>query len=301
MKAFLSFLLVIQLNCVFSQNGKLLFKKNIDLKQEFFWEGISENDTLKTSYKYLYDLDFFEIAYQSDSVEVNGFMIEPKADGNYPVIIFNRGGNRDFSGLSIGTLINYTSKLASQGYIIIGSNYRKQDEFGGKDIDDVLNLIETVKGISKADGSKLGMLGWSRGGMMTYIALKKTDKIKTAVVGNGPTNLFEVIEERPEMESKVFAECIPNYWQDKETELRNRSVVFWPDELNKNSSLLILSGTNDKAVNPDQADEIAEKLRKIDYDFELKKVETDHFFSDKKSELDAILIDWFNRKLKNCH
>lgn len=275
------------------------YLRKIDLRQDFFWKGISENDTIKAKYKYLYDLDFFEIAYQSDSIEVNGFMIEPKADGKYPVIIFNRGGNRDFSGLSIGTLINYTSKLTSQGYIIIGSNYRKQDEFGGKDMNDVLNLIETVKDISKADGSRLGMLGWSRGGMMTYIALKKTDKITTAVVGNGPANLFDVIEERPEMESNVFAECIPDYWQNKETELRNRSVIFWPDELNKNSSLLILSATDDTSVNPGQADEIAEKLRKINYDVELKKVETDHFFSDKKSELDSILIDWFNRKLKN--
>ena len=169
MKVLLTFLLITQLDCGFSQNGKILSRKNIDLKQEFFWEGISENDTIKLKYEYLSDLDFFEIAYQSDSIEVKGFMIEPKADGKYPVIIFNRGGNRDFSDLSIGTLINYTSKLASRGYVIIGSNYRKQDEFGGKDVDDVLNLIETVKDISKADYRKLGMLGWSRGGMMTYI------------------------------------------------------------------------------------------------------------------------------------
>ena len=48
------------------------------------------------------------------------------------------------------------------------------------------------------------MLGWSRGGMMTYLALQKSDKIKTAIVGNGPTDLFGLISDRPEMESKLL-------------------------------------------------------------------------------------------------
>jgi len=297
MKIAIFFLLSLLFNSIYAQNGKILSKKTVDIKQESFWNGISENDTIKPKYEYLYNLNFFEFTYQSDTIEVKGFMIEPKADGKYPVVIFNRGGNRDFSSLSIGTLINYTSKLASQGYIIIGSNYREQDEFGGKDIDDVLNLIETTRELSKANFEKIGMFGWSRGGMMTYLALKKTEKIKTAIVGNGPTNLFDVIAERPDMETKVFAECIPNYWKNKEAEIMNRSVLFWSDELNKNSSLLILAGTNDKYVNPNQAEKIAEKLNEINYDFELLKVETDHFFSDKKSELDSIIIDWFNKKL----
>lgn len=297
MKIAIFFLLSLLFNSIYAQNGKILSKKTVDIKQESFWNGISENDTIKPKYEYLYNLNFFEFTYQSDTIEVKGFMIEPKADGKYPVVIFNRGGNRDFSSLSIGTLINYTSKLASQGYIIIGSNYREQDEFGGKDIDDVLNLIETTRELSKANFEKIGMFGWSRGGMMTYLALKKTEKIKTVIVGNGPTNLFDVIAERPDMETKVFAECIPNYWKNKEAEIMNRSVLFWSDELNKNSSLLILAGTNDKYVNPNQAEKIAEKLNEINYDFELLKVETDHFFSDKKSELDSIIIDWFNKKL----
>ena len=75
-------------------------------------------------------------------------------------------------------MIMYTSKLAEQGYVIIGSNYREKDEFGGAEINDVLNLTETVKEIKKADSNCIGMFGWSRGGMMTYLALQKSDKIK---------------------------------------------------------------------------------------------------------------------------
>ncbi len=294
-------LILILLSTVFgfAQNGKILSKVSIDLKQEKFWKGISQNDTLTSKYQYLDHLDFYKITYLSDSIIVDGYIIEPKRDGKYPVVIFNRGGNRDFASLTIGTLINYCSELASNGYLIIGSNYRKKDEFGGKEINDVLILTETVKEIKKAESSHIGMFGWSRGGMMTYLALQKSDKIKTAIIGNGPTDFIGIISDRPEMETKVIAECVPDYWNNKEFELKKRSVIYWAEELDKNSSLLILSGTNDKSVNSEQSDKIARKLTEIKYDFELKKFETDHYFTEYKTELNEIVIKWFNERLKN--
>ena len=295
----ISIFLILASSFVFAQNGKILSKKSIDLKQEKFWKGISENDTLISKYQYLHQLDFYKITYLSDSFIVDGYIIEPKREGKYPVVIFNRGGNRDFASLTIGTLINYCSELASKGYLIIGSNYRKKDEFGGREINDVLILTETLKEIEKADSSQIGMFGWSRGGMMTYLALQKSNKIKTAIIGNGPTDLIGLISDRPEMETSVIAECVPDYWNNKEFELKKRSVIYWANELDKNSSLLILSGANDKSVNPEQADKIARKLTEIKYDFELRKFETDHYFKEFKTELNEILIEWFNERLKN--
>ena len=134
--------------------------------------------------------------------------------------------------------------------------------------------------------------------MMTYLALQKSDKIKTAIIGNGASDLFNTVKFRPIMETNVFAECIPNYWKNKESELKKRSAIYWANELDQNSSLLILCGTNDKRVNPEQADKIANKLKELDYDFELRKFETDHFFSNKKTELNDLVITWFNKRLK---
>ena len=292
------FLFFLISNSFFSQNGKILSKQLIELSQTSIWENISENNQLQSEYKYLNDLNFYEITYQSDELSIKGMIVEPKKDGKYPVVIFNRGGNRNFAPLNIGTLMMYTSQLANQGYLIISSNYREKDEFGDEEINDVLNLTETIKELDKADSTKIGMFGWSRGGMMTYLSLQKSDKIKTAIIGNGPSNLFESLEERPEME-KVFYECIPNYSQNKKEELQKRSAIYWTEKLNKKSSLLILSGTKDDRVNPQQAEKIVEKLKIINYNFEFKKFETDHYFSDKKQELNELVINWFNQKLKN--
>lgn len=284
---------------IYSQNGKIISKTIVDLSKTPIWKRISINDSLTNEYKYLNKLNFYFIKYKSDELEVNGILLEPKKEGKYPVVIFNRGGNREFGRLNVGTMLTFTSKLAEQGYVIIGSNFREKDEFGGSEINDVLNLTETIKEVEKADPNNIGMFGWSRGGMMTYLALEKSDKIKSAIIGNGPTNLFELIKDRPEMETEVIAQCVPNYLINKEIELKNRSVVFWADKLNKKSSLLILCGTNDERVNPKQADEIAEKLTEIKYNFELKKIETDHSFTGKENELNEIVIKWFNEKLKN--
>lgn len=281
----------------FAQNGKLMSKSLIDISTTKYWYQFSINDTLATEYKYLDNLNFYAITYKSDSSIVKGITVEPKKEGVFPVVIFNRGGNANFAELDVSTLIYFTAKLAEQGYIIIASNYRKQEEFGGEDINDVLYLTETIKEVNKADTSKIGMFGWSRGGMMTYLALQKSDKIKTAIVGNGPSDLFKIAEHRPFLEEKVFADFIPNYWENKEAELKKRSVVYWVDELSKQSSLLLLCGTKDRNCPHEQAESISLLLEKIEYDYVLMKFETDHTFSGKKEELSIEVIKWFNKRL----
>ena len=282
---------------LFGQQGKILSKKLIDLSSSSAWEVISNDDNLNDAYLYLNDLNFYRIQYLSDSLVINGMIIEPKKEGKYPAILFNRGGNRNFAPLNLMTLISYTSRLAKEGYVILASNYREEDEFGGKDVNDVINLIHTVGSIEKADTSQIGMFGWSRGGMMTYLILKNSDKIKTAVIGNGPSDLIEIAKTRPVIEKNVLEECIPGYLANKRLELEKRSAIHWPTQLDKTCSLLILAGTLDKRVSHKQAVSMAEELKVLGRDCQLKLYETDHFFSDKKKELQQELITWFNQKL----
>lgn len=265
------------------------------------WKQISENNKLKPDYQYLDELNFFLITYKSEEQLVNGILAEPKAAGSYPVVVFNRGGNKEVGKMAkIKTLYSVVfaaGKLASEGYVILASCYRENDEFGGSDIQDVISIAKSASEIEKADSSKIGLFGISRGGMMTYLALKESSLFTTAVVANGPTNLFTLIEERPEMETNVCALLIPEYTTNKKDELEKRSAIFWPNELNKESSLLILASTQDKSVNPKQAYEMTDKLKAISYDVTLKKFDTNHGFSGKRAELSSTLTDWFGEKL----
>lgn len=255
------------------------------------------------------DIEFFEITYWSDGLKIEAYAAIPKKEGKYPVIIFNRGGNRDFGALSLHggnrtyPAIRGFSPLAKEGYIVIGCNYRGggksegEDEFGGTDINDVLNLIEVVKEIPKAEETKIGMYGWSRGGMMTYLALTKTNKIKAAAVGGAPTD--KTIIDRPNMETNVYAELIPNYWENKEAELKKRSAVFWADKFPKDVPLLIMHGNADWRVKSTHSLKLALELEKYRIPYRLKIFEgADHGIREYRTEVNEEVLFWFNRFLK---
>lgn len=283
--------------CGHAQGDTLTDKTLLRLEEQTIWEGISADGKLLPEHAYLRELDLYAITYTSEGHAVHGFLVEPKAPGRYPVVLFNRGGNRDFAALDIGTMVNYTAPLAQAGFVILASNYRAADEFGGAEINDVLKLIDICPSIAKVDTARIGMFGWSRGGMMTYLALARTTRLRTAVVGNGPTDLRATLIERPGLEESVFSQCIPDYWATKDAALSQRSVVDWPERLCPSTSLLILCGTLDRRVDHAQAEALASKLDSTGHRYELKSYETDHFFSDHKAELHQALIAWFRKEL----
>ncbi len=217
-------------------------------------------------------VDFFNITYLSDGLKVNGYLSIPKKAGKYPAVIYNRGGNREFSALSDGQIIRFLGVVANWGYVCIASQYRGnggsegKEEFGGKDVNDILNLIPCLSTIDKADTSRIGMWGWSRGGMMTYLALTKTTKIKAAVVGSGMADAFNAIKRRPGMDT-VFAELVPGYWQNKDSLLKARSAVCWADKICMTTPLLLLTGSADWRVSPEDQLEMVNKLYEIKHPF----------------------------------
>lgn len=297
------FLFFVLLRLMVYGQDKLLSKKLIDIKTSEYWENVSENDSLSGEYVFLDSLNFYAITYLSDTLKVNGFLIEPKNGNKLPVLIFNRGGNREFGALTIGLLIEWAAPIAKEGYLILASQYRGnsgsegKDEFGGRDVNDVLNLIPVIDKLPGADPARIGVYGWSRGGMMSYMALTRTNRIKAAIIGGAPTDLLTELERRPEME-KVYAELIPGYSTNKIGELKKRSAIYWTDKLCRTSSYLILHGKSDWRVDYSQAENMVEKLK-----FENIQVESvfydnaDHGIYEYRTEKNAKIISWLKQNL----
>lgn len=268
-------------------------------------EKVNGREVWKPNYRYMDSIDISGITYSSDGLEVRGLLVTPIAEGTYPCVIYNRGGNRDFGALTIATAALMMGELAKEGYIVIASNYRGngggegQEEFGGKDVNDVINLIEVLKDIKGADTEKIGMYGWSRGGMMTYIALTKTDQIKAAVVGGAVSNQFSSIADRPNMETGVLAELIPNYATNKEAELTKRSAVKWVDKFPKNAPILMLHGNSDWRVKAEQSLELAMAFEKERVPYRLIIFEGgDHGIWEHRAEVNQQVVNWFDKYLK---
>lgn len=251
-------------------------------------------------------IDIYSITYLSDGLKVNGLLVKPKKKGDYPCIIYNRGGNRNFGSLVIAHGAITLGQIAKEGYVVIASQYRGnaggegQEEFGGKDVNDITILPEVLKEIPSANTSKIGMYGWSRGGMMTYIALTQTEKIKAAVVGGAVSDNFQTIADRPEMEKGVLAELIPDYDKNKQAELEKRSAVKWVDRFPKDVPILMLHGNADWRVKPEQSLNMALQFEKYRIPYRLVMFEGgDHGISEFKNEVNDLVLHWFDRYLKN--
>jgi dipeptidyl aminopeptidase/acylaminoacyl peptidase len=247
-----------------AQDGKILSKKPVRFSDSVLSQ-IREFDPDLS--KKINDIDFHRITYLSDGLKVTGYVAEPKAKGKYPCIISNRGGNREMDQWDPISVAIFLAPMASWNYVVIASQYRGVDggegkeEFGGKDVNDVLNLIQALAQLPKADTARIGMEGASRGGMMTYLSLKNSCRFKAAVVTAGMSDAFETIRSRPAMDSLVFSQLVPGYTVNKEKELQARSAVFWADALCKKTPLLIMHGGADRRVSPTQALELVTKLQ----------------------------------------
>lgn len=133
------------------------------------------------------------LSYPSDNLKIYGMMNVPSGDGPFPVIVLNHGYFNTKSFNSGDGTHAMADILAVKGYITLASDYRgfgksedaPSQRSGGHRPEyaiDVLNLIASVKSLSKADTNKIGMWGHSMGGEVSLQTVETTDKIKALVL-----------------------------------------------------------------------------------------------------------------------
>ena len=135
---------------------------------------------------------------------------------------------------------------------------------------------------------------------MTYLAMTKTNRLKAVAVGGAVSDLNAVIADRPEMETGVAAELIPDYENNKEEELMKRSAIEWPQEFPKDVPLLMLHGTSDWRVKPEQSLRLALALEKERVPFRLIMYEGgDHGINEHRQETKVEIQNWFDKYLRD--
>jgi dipeptidyl aminopeptidase/acylaminoacyl peptidase len=215
------------------------------------------------------------IIYESDGLKVTGITSFPvkTEPGKHPILIYNRGGTREYGKLTVLSVMRAMIPFAKAGYLVYASNYRGNDggegteEFGGADLNDVFNLLETAKANPAWDGRNIFMLGHSRGGLMTYMAIRNNKEINAAVSIAGVADIFQSAEERLDMQEKVYQKLIPGTGDERKQAYINRSALCWANEID--TPLLLMHGTSDDAVDVSHSLKLAEKLKEAGKTYEI--------------------------------
>jgi len=247
-----------------------------------------------------------KIIYQSDELKIAGYLAYPSdTNRKYPCIIWCRGGFGNAGAIDEFNAKGILGQLASWGYVVFASQYRGnsksegEDQFGGNDLNDVLNLIPLAEELDFVDKNLWGIEGWSRGGMMAYLATTKTNLFKAAVISGGISNVDSEFVQNRFIQKLFKLTQRENPTENYDDELKSRSVICFPEKISKTTSFLILHGINDERVNVNQAIEISKKM--IENKINLKLVlfdKGDHFLKNHRNEINGLRREWFGKFLK---
>jgi len=140
-------------------------------------------------------------ARSADGTVVDGFLTRPPRGpaGKLPAVLRIHGGPT--AQYSTAFDLEW-QMLAAHGYAVIAPNPRGSTgygtafsraiwaDWGNKDYHDVTAAVDHVVAMGVADADRLGVGGWSYGGILTDVVITKTGRFKAAISGASMANHF---------------------------------------------------------------------------------------------------------------
>ena len=143
------------------------------------------------------------------------------------------------------------------------------------------------------DAGKMGIFGYSRGGLAASLLTVKIGKdVKAAIFGAGVYDLRKAYEET---KFEGIRENIKAETGLTEKAIKERSSILQMKKLE--TPILIIHGENDENVPTSQALLLRDRLTELNKDFEII-ILTDHKHGQFKGNFISPVIDFFTRRLK---
>lgn len=244
-----------------------------------------------------------KIAYLSDGLRINGYLVAPKDKGaKAPVILFAHGGVGEWGRITFFDILEF-HRLAEEGYVVIASALRGEGgsegeaNMGAGDRADMLNLIRLADALPFADAQRLGLWGFSRGGALGYRVIAATDRIDAALLVGAPSDLVNA-ERRAEFDEFVYPDVVDNYAADKDAALKALSAVFWPEKLHAGTAIALVHGGADLRVETADSLEMAAAFERLGRPYQLLIIKDgSHALIEHHLTLRRCIDEWFAEHL----
>jgi len=219
-----------------------------------------------------------DIVFKShDGTQVHGQMVKPPgfvAGRRYPTIVWLHGGpnGQDEHSLELdgGTTLD-RQFFATHGYVVLAINYRGGAgrgakyaraifaDWGHKEVDDLLAGVDYVVARGIADPRRLGIGGWSYGGILTDYTIAKDTRFKAAISGAGSGNqtaMYGVDEYVSQYNTELEAP-----WHDTALWIKLSYPLFHADRIR--TPTLFLGGDKDSNVPLVGGEQMYQSLRTL--------------------------------------
>jgi len=143
---------------------------------------------------------YTEISYQSGGLRIQGYFYQPTGSGPFPTIIYNHGSRVRSERRPI-PWTRLAGLYVSAGYAVLVPERRGYgpsegptwSEAVGSDVgsrlisrlqaetDDVLAAAEYLRSLPLVDMRRLGITGWSLGGIITLFAISRSHSFRAAI------------------------------------------------------------------------------------------------------------------------
>jgi dipeptidyl aminopeptidase/acylaminoacyl peptidase len=253
----------------------------------------------------------------SDGWEMDGVLVLPPdvpIHRPLPLVVLPHGGPYDRSDLRfhLGAMgSGWAQWLALDGYAVLLPNYRGgsghgerfaaaiRGDVGGADYANVISAVDAAIARGIADPERVGIGGWSSGGVLTAWAVTQTTRFKAAVMGAGICDLgmLAMTSRMPDFQRELSGSAP---WDGVEARQHIlRSPISYVNTVQ--TPLLLLHGQNDPQIPAAQGTAFHRILRRRQVPCELVTYPREpHAIGERAHQIDVLqrVRAWFNRWLK---
>jgi dipeptidyl aminopeptidase/acylaminoacyl peptidase len=170
--------------------------------------------------------------------------------------------------------IPYIREATARGYVVIAPEYRGSIgygqlfydaiDYGGREVDDVVTAVDVLRSkYRQVDPGRIGIIGWSHGGMITLLSIFRNPKLFDAAAAIVPvSNLLERLDRKGVERQRALIDPANRFGgppSEQPEVYRDRSPLFQVDRLR--IPLLVHVARNDEDVNIEEDMPLVEALQ----------------------------------------
>jgi dipeptidyl aminopeptidase/acylaminoacyl peptidase len=244
-----------------------------------------------------------------DGTEVRGLIVKPptyRAGQRYPTLLRIHGGP---NGQDAHSFSFERELFAANGYVVVAVNYRGSNgrgtafqkaiyaDWGNKEVVDLLGAMDHVQKIGLADPDRLGIGGWSYGGILTNYAIATDGRFKAAISGAGSSNQISMYG--TDMYITQYENELGPPWKNQELWVKISYPFFHADRIK--TPTLFMCGEKDFNVPLLGSEQMYQALKSLNVETELVIYPNQYHGittpSYKKDRLERYLA-WYDKYLK---